>query len=219
MLELLDINETNTELYTTQYVDVSRYKCLRFMCLSSHEAYITLCYSIDSKGDSIAQSYHLAPNKWISFKSEIISDYLRVKVVVVHESELIDSIITKVRGRVQVASGLNRLLERFGGGSDSGRLELKDDEKKEERKSSIYTRLGLRKETPKQEAIKQEPHQCKDPRLPDLILKGNLIYAQYNNAKLSTIVPPPEDGKLYVLAMRNKVAYWINPHESGAGWF
>lgn len=217
-LELLDINESNTELYTTAYIDVSRYKCLRFMCLSSHEAYITLCYSIDSKSDSIAQSYHLAPNKWISFKSEVISDYVRAKVVAVHESELIDSIITKVRGRVQVASGLNRLLERFGGGSDSGRALELETEKKEERKSSIYSRLGLRKEE-KKEAPKQEAHQCKDSRLPDLILKGNLIYAQYNNAKLSAIVPPPEDGKLYVLGMRNKVAYWVNPHESGAGWF
>ncbi len=211
-LELLNFSAQDIELYTTSYADISRYKTLRVLVKSTHECYLSISYSVDCKTDSITQSYHVAANRWTHHKTETIADFARIKIVAIDENSLIDMVEVSAKGRVAVSSGINKLIERFSNIQPIDReLELADEKK--ERKNGIYARLGLGK-THETKTIPKPVNECK---IPQLLLRGQLLYCDYNG-RLCTLPPPPEDGKSYILAMKNKVPYWVNSEEAPA-WF
>jgi hypothetical protein len=229
-LKDLQIDESIVDVFTTPYVKVSNYKCLRIISNFSNAGYLYIYHSVDSKTDSLTNTF-LCNNKPSLHKVEVISDYIRICITTMNPNELIDKVSVSVKGRRSVNSNLFNLLSNFQPPQNNpeinnnyleppklggGNLEISKEEEKKGT-SGIYRRLGIH--TKQKES--QKPSNCRCNIIPELLLQGHLLYVK-SNGRFEVLPPPVADGKSYLLTMCNKQPYWIASSElqdNSQGWF
>ncbi len=224
-LQDLQINEKQVEIYTTAYVNVSAYKCLRVISSFSNSGYLYIYHSNDQKTDLLTSSF-LCNNKPSLHKIEVVSDFIRMCVSTMNPNELIDEINISTKGRRNVNSSLYKFMERYQPPSTVRELERDlnletKEEKPEEKpkeKESIYKRLGLNQRN-KEKRNSIGSHNCRCHILPELLLKGHILYCR-EQGRLETIAPPIEN-KNHVLCMSGRVPFWasISDLQEAEGWF
>ncbi len=210
-LEDLQIDESNIELYTTSYVNVSNYKRLQMISQFSNAGYLYVYHSSDGKNDTISSTF-LCNNKPSIHKIEVITDYIRICVSTMKPNELIDKVNINVKGRRAINSNLFNLLEKFQPVKEEEIILQEQNNKKEEKTGGIYKRLGIHTK-PKEKDI----NKCK---VPELLLKGHLLYCK-ENGRLEVLPPPVSDNKIYVLTMVNKMPCWVvnDEFQTHQAWF
>jgi hypothetical protein len=219
-LEKLQVKETNIDMYTTEYVNISCYKMIRIISKFSNSAYLYIYHSNDQKNDHLTSTFLCNANKSSLHKIEVVCDYIRITITPVNQgNELIDEVELITRGRRSINSNLYNLLEKFQPAQTV--QELKEDEpvsramseEPKERTSGIYRRLGLYQ---KKKDEKPSEHKCRCSILPEILLPGQLLFVK-DMGRITTIPPPIQDGNQYTLICQNKCVYWCSVNDIERG--
>lgn len=205
------VNVEKNSSYSTDYANVSKYKYLRITVYSEAQGNLYAVFSVDGNEKGIVQTFKITPNKWETFKVEVVCSYLKFEYV----NGVIDNprLLINVLGRYGILSGSNHVqISDF---KTKEEPEEKEEEKKVEmpRGKSPFRRFVAKKlDSPK---LPQKT-ECHDPRLPNLILRGNILIATQTN-QLGVIVPPADELD-YVLSWSHGKPQWIPVNELSNKW-
>lgn len=225
--------------YATEWANVSKYKYLRITVLSEQQGVLYCIFSVDGIEKGITHTFKVTANKWETFKVEILCPYIKFEFV--NGPEHNKKLLINVLGRHGVFSGLFDKSVKLP--SEEKPLELQPvekpvekqpEEKKEEpeqppaeviehpeedkkeiaRGKSPFRRFVERKKTaPSTMVQKSEGY---DPRLPNLILRGNMLVATQPN-QLGVIPAPIDEGE-FILCWSNGKVGWKSISEMPEKW-
>jgi hypothetical protein len=187
--------------YSTEYVNVIRYKYLRITVFSEQPMNMYAVFSIDSVEKGLVQNFKIVGKKWETFRLEIISPYLKFECVNGNEDN--KKLLVNVLGRNDMMPPEKHV--KIEESIIPKPLEIIEDEliihePEPMRPKSPFRRFVASKlNSPKKEEMR-------DARLPELMLKGNMFFVSATN-KISTI-PAPNDNLEYHLCWINGTPQW-----------
>lgn len=184
----------------TPYVDVSSYKYLKTTVFCDKAAKLIACFSIDGKKDCTYNTHQINASEWCSYKIDISARFLKFTVVL-EESGPCGECIVNSLGRRSIPSDI---MAKFLPSVEQIELPppLTLEQQAPSKPLEKFTRNFKINKKPVVEQQKVE-----DWRIPKLLLAGNLLYCKNN--VIDVIPPAPNDGRIYMLTMRDKQIRWI----------
>ena len=204
--------------YSTDWSNVSKYKYLRITVYSEAVGHLHTVFSIDGVERGIVQTFKISPNKWETFKTEVLCNYMKFEFV--NGPEMNPRLLINVLGRYGIVSGMQQQFMPHIKFCDEETKEVKKEEveqieeidKKENHSKSPFRKFVERK---KNSTLTQKSENY-DSRFPGLILRGSMLVANQTN-QLTTI-PGPQDTGEYVLVWSKGQPSWKLISEFSNNW-
>jgi hypothetical protein len=215
--------------YSTDWANVSKYKYLRITALSEQQGILYCIFSVDGIEKGITHTFKITPNKWDTFKVEVLCTFMKFEFV--NGPEYNKRLLINVLGRHGVFSGLfdkSVKLPPEEKPLELEKVEEKKEEKKEEPEQQQQPEVIEHSEEEKKEAQRgkspfrrfvdrkkvnsmTQKSETYDPRLPNLILRGNMLICDQTN-KMSVIPAPIDEGD-FVLCWSEGKPVWKKINE------
>ena len=209
--------------YSTEWANVSKYKYLRITVYSEAIGHLYTVFSVDGQERGIVHNFKIQPNKWETFKTEVVCGYMKFEFV--NGNETNKRLLINVLGRYGAMSGLGNAIPHVSIKEDKNVIEKKEErdldsleehdkeevEKKENRGKSPFRRWVEKKKPPPVQKVESY-----DPRLPQLMLRGTMLIATQTNV-LGVIPPPPSDSES-VLTWSGGQPCWTFLSELNSKW-
>lgn len=205
--------------YATDWANVSKYKFLRITVYSEVAGHLHTVFSVDGVEKGVINTFKVQPKKWETHKVEVICNYLKFEFV--NGNEVNQRLLINVLGRYSMGStGAPQSVKIVDDKADDDLMVCDEPEKKEPlRSKSPFRKFVERKQKHvigNSGGASVQKVDCYDPRLPSLLLRGNMLIVTGTN-QLGVINPPVDDTE-HILLWSNGKPQWKNLSEFSSIW-